>query len=358
VTYKFLSSANLEALVAELVAAGTRVIAPARAKDDARQLDYLPIHALADAVLGVAQPRRSLKEFFLPPTEVLLSYRQTKDGVEIKEVPTKAQPQVILGASPCDAAALEVVDKVMNWEYRDELWFGRREATTIVSLLCSVMDSSCFCSAVALGPDSPRGSDVLLIPAEGGYLAQMVTPKGEALLKNHGSADVSVSAQTEAEAVRIAARGKVENNVPAIPAEFATWLAKNFDHPSWKTMALRCHGCGACASICPTCHCFDIVDEHDSSAHGVRRRNWDSCQTNKFTVHASGHNPRGSQSERFRQRIQHKFSIYPSRFGEILCTGCGRCSRVCAGGMNLPEIVGELVALAKNNSEKSAENGQ
>jgi ferredoxin len=356
VTYKFLSIEDLSALVAELVAAGTRVLAPVRAKDDARQLDYLPIRTLADAALNVALPRRSLKEFFLPPSEVLLSYKQTKAGVEIKEVPTKAKPQVILGASPCDAAALETVDKVMNWEYRDELWFGRREATTIVSFLCSVMDSSCFCTSVGLGPDSLRGSDVLLTPVAGGYLAQVITAKGEALLQGHGSEDSNHAA--EAEAAKLQARGKVEKNLPTVPADFADWLAKNFNHETWKTMALRCHGCGACASICPTCHCFDIVDEHKSSEEGERRRNWDSCQTSKFTLHSSGHNPRGSQSERFRQRIQHKFSIYPSRFGEILCTGCGRCSRICPGGMNLPEILGELIALDKNDSEKSGESAQ
>jgi ferredoxin len=356
VTYKFLSFEDLAALVAELVTAGTRVIAPVRAKDNAKQLDYLPINALAEAALNVALPRRSLKEFFLPASEVLLSYKQTKDGVEIKEVPTKAKPQVILGSSPCDAAALEVVDKVMSWEYRDELWFGRREATTIVSFLCSVMDSSCFCTAVGLGPDSLRGSDVLLTPVSGGYLAHVITAKGETLLQGRGSENSTHAA--EAEAAKLEARGKVEKNLPSVPADFANWLANNFDHATWKTMALRCHGCGACASICPTCHCFDIVDEHSSSEEGVRRRNWDSCQTSKFTLHASGHNPRGSQSERFRQRIQHKFSIYPSRFGEILCTGCGRCSRICPGGMNLPEILGELMALDKNESEKSGESAQ
>jgi ferredoxin len=351
VTQRFLSHADLGALVA----AHRRVIAPVRAKDDARQTDYLPIRALADAALGAALPRRSLKEFFLPPTEVLLSYRQTKEGVEIKEVPTQAQPQVVLFASPCDAAALEVVDKVMNWEYRDELWFGRREATTIVGLLCSSMDSSCFCSAIGLGPDSPRGSDVLLTPVEGGYLAQVITPKGEALLAHCAATEASAAAVAQAETARQQARKKVENNAPAIPDEFAAWLEENFDHPAWKTMALRCHGCGACTGVCPTCHCFDIVDEHDSSDEGVRRRNWDSCQTAKFTLQASGHNPRQGQSERFRQRIQHKFSIYPKRFGEILCTGCGRCCRVCAGGMDLPEVLGGLIVLAKKGQGESGQ---
>ena len=349
-THKFLSQADLAALIAELVAAKTRVIAPVRAKDDPEQIDYLPIQTLEEATFGVRLPRLSLKEFFLPTTEVLLRYKQNKEGVEVEEVATEAEPQVILTATPCDAAGLEIVDKVMSWDYRDELWFGRRKATTIVSFLCSVMDSTCFCSAVGLG-DFSRGSDLLLVPVEGGYLAQVITPKGEALLQGHGAAKVPASAQKSAEAAKAEARKKVETNLPPIPGNFHDWLAKNFDHPVWNTMALRCHGCGVCAGVCPTCHCFDIADEHDSSCDGVRRRNWDSCQTSKFTLHASGHNPRGSQKERFRQRIQHKFSIYPSRFGDILCTGCGRCARACPGGMDLPTLIGELMSLAKAEPE-------
>ena len=49
------------------------------------------------------------------------------------------------------------------------------------------MDSTCFCTAVGLGPESFRGSDVLLVPADGGYLAHVITPKGEALVAGtHG----------------------------------------------------------------------------------------------------------------------------------------------------------------------------
>lgn len=353
-THKFLSNQGMASLVAKLIAAKTRVIAPVRAKDDPSQLDYQLIQSFDEAAFGVRLPRRSLKEFFLPPTEVLLHYRQTKTGVEIREVPTIAPPQVIFGATPCDVAALETVDKVMSWDYRDELWFGRRDATTIVTFLCSVMDSTCFCTAVGLGPESFTGSDVMLVPVAGGYLAHLVTERGEALLQSHG-AEASEDTVARAETLCSEARSKVEPNLPVIPAEFAGWLASNFDNPVWKTVALRCHGCGACASVCPTCHCFDIVDEHESADEGVRRRNWDSCQTSQFTLHASGHNPRQSQSERFRQRIQHKFSIYPSRFGEILCTGCGRCSRSCPGGMDLPKLLGELVTLAQTEPEVSGQ---
>jgi ferredoxin len=354
VTHKFLSHQELSSLVADLLAAKTRVIAPVRAKDDPEQIDYQLIQCFEEATFGVRLPRRSLKEFFLPPTEVLLHYKQTKAGVEIREVPTVAPPQVIFGAMPCDVAGLATVDKVMDWDYSDELWFGRREASTIVSFLCSAMDATCFCTAVGLGPESASGSDVLFTPVDGGYVANLITPRGEALLHNYGSKASDAQLATAQEKQRDARR-KVEPNLPAVSAELGGWLASNFDHPTWKTIALRCHGCGACAAVCPTCHCFDIVDEHESADEGVRRRNWDSCQTSLFTLHASGHNPRASQSERFRQRIQHKFSIYPSRFGEILCTGCGRCSRVCPGGMDLPTILGELVNLSQAKPEVSGQ---
>lgn len=392
-TGTILSQSDLAELVDHLVAEGTSVIAPVPARDDARRTEYRPIRSLGEAALGGPLPRCSLKEFFLPPSQVLLRYRQRKDGVDLQEVPTTFAPQVILGARPCDAAGVETLDKVMGWDYRDELWFGRREATTIVSLACRGVDSSCFCHAVGLGPNSTKGADVLLVPLNGtpsahpsqpagvlaesvdaflrdsepfagafgleakgqkpppvvGYLAEPVTPKGEALLKGRGKPATERSDLEEAQGFVKVARDRVARNFAALQlanGHLPEWLANNFDHQLWKSLALRCHGCGACAAVCSTCHCFDIVDEHDSYGQGARRRNWDSCQSAKFTLHASGHNPRQTQTERFRQRVMHKFSIYPRRFDAILCSGCGRCARICPAGMSLPEIVGEFVQLA------------
>jgi len=333
---------NLAALVADLAAAGTRVTAPARGADG--KVDYRPIASLAEAALGAELPRRSLKEFFLPASEPLFSWRQEGASVDLRAVPTEFAPHLVLGARPCDAAAVEVLDRVMGWDYRDQLWFGRRAATTIATLACPGVDGSCFCTATGQGPESTKGSDLMLYPIDGGYLVEIVTAKGDALATAHAArfAAASDASRPVASGHGPRATGHASLPMPAI----AGWLARNFEHEFWRDVALRCHGCGACASVCPTCHCFDIVDEPEGVTAGTRRRNWDTCQTGLFTLHASGHNPRRDQHARIRQRVTHKFSIYPARFGEVLCTGCGRCSRACPGGMDLPEILGRIAALA------------
>ena len=125
------------------------------------------------------------------------------------------------------------------------------------------------------------------------------------------------------------------------------WIDTHFEDPLLASLAVRCNGCGACTSVCPTCHCFDIVDEEEGVGRGTRRRCWDTCQASTFTLHASGHNPRDDQHVRYRQRINHKFAIYPLKFGEVLCTGCGRCTRVCHAGQDLVEILAAIDIAAR-----------
>jgi len=63
----------------------------------------------------------------------------------------------------------------------------------------------------------------------------------------------------------------------------------------------------------------------------------------KFTLHASGHNPRETVKERFRQRILHKYLYVNKNFGYVACTGCGRCIRSCPTGMNIRKVVESIM---------------
>lgn len=329
---------SLEGLVEDLVGAGVRVIAPARSADGG--IDYAPIQSLHDAVLEGPRPRRSLRAVSQPPTEPVLSWRRSGGDLKVEPASTSFPPQVVLGARPCDAAGVEVLDRVMGWDTRDDLWFGRREATTLIGLGCREAGPSCFCEAVGLGSGSTRGTDLLLRCTQAGYRVEVVTPKGADFVAAHAS---RFRGGEGPEPVPLAETGH-----PAFPLDAVQrWLESHFEDALWPDLALRCLGCGACTSVCPTCHCFDLVDEPESTRQGTRRRNWDTCQAGLFTLHASGHNPRPDQSARCRQRVMHKFAIYPRRFGATLCTGCGRCVSACPAGISLPEILEGISRLAK-----------
>jgi ferredoxin len=343
-----LTDTQLSGLIQDLLSAGTAVLAPATTNTGG--LDYRPINAWEEARPSGPLPLRPLKAQFLPPTEPLFGWQQHRKDVTLQPVSPKFRPRVIIGARPCDAAAVQILDKVMGWDYKDEPWFGRRDATTILGMACTGGDSACFCETVGLTPSATKGSDLFLTPAEIGFSVEVVTEKGRHFVDAHQG--------RFAEATSPAPAAKFAPQAPRFSVETVhTWLATHFGDPLWQGVALKCHGCGACAAVCPTCHCFDIVDEPDGVDRGVRRRNWDTCQTGRFTVHASGHNPRANQDARYRQRVLHKFSIYPERFGEILCTGCGRCTRACPSGMDIAEVLSKVQAEAQTSTRAANQGG-
>jgi ferredoxin len=352
-TVKRLQRADLSTLVTELRGAGEVVIAPARQTGG---VGYQPVSSFEQVVLDV-RPRNALKSFFLPPTEPLLRYHKRGQDVELEEISAEFSPRVVLGALPCDAAALPVVDRVMDWDYRDEPWFGRRAATTVISIACAHADDACFCTGVGLGPCHPQGADVMLVPQGEDFLAEVHSEKGQAFVERWAVLFQEPQGLEQAQAFRERARAALAHSAGLDPAAARRWIEAHFMDPHWARLALPCHGCGACAMVCPTCHCFDIVDEQEGVGGGTRRRNHDYCQYGLFTLHGAGHNPRADQGARIRQRVSHKFAIYPDRFDAILCTGCGRCSRACAAGIDMLEVVEGIAGLQSDIDEETPTGG-
>jgi ferredoxin len=312
----------LRALADEWLAAGKVVAGPVRVKPDL--VLYRALRSADELLLeGFQRPMNSIKEFLFPKAETLYSYRIRGNSIELIANDAKLPAQILVAARPCDAAALPILDHVFNWDFQDAFYNRRRAATTVITLACNAHDESCFCTSVGLHPASERGSDALLFNlGDACFEVRCLTDKGRALFngkteKSEWSAKASAGPEKRFDAQQVRA-----------------FVNEHFENPFWQEHALTCLGCGTCAFTCPTCHCFDIVDVGAAAGH-ARVRTWDSCQFPTFTAHASGHNPRPAQTARQRQRILHKFAIYPEKFGEILCTGCGNCARNCPAGLGV-----------------------
>jgi ferredoxin len=240
-----------------------------------------------------------------------------------------------------------VVEPLWNWDYKDTFFNERRKRTILVTLACETApDEACFCVSVGLSPHTDQGSDVILYPVDGQRVAcGFVTQAGKALegifakYKKEDAGEEAVEATRKRGEASLA--GKKHLN------KVREWLDAHFEDPLWEEKAFRCIGCGTCTFLCPTCHCFDIQDESAFDV-GYRLKNWDACQFSLFTVHTSGHNPRDTQPKRYRQRIYHKYAVYPEKFGKILCTGCGRCVAYCPVNLSLYDVV----ATAQERAEK------
>ena len=316
---------NLDLLVSRLLSADKSLIGLTEANG---RYFYQRISALQELVLDAAiMPSNSIKEFFFPRSETICSYRHEGKNLIVLDAEEITQEQIIFGARPCDTASLPILDKVFAWDYQDRFYQQRRELTTIVSLACTVADKHCFCTSVGLAPDTQAGADAMLLQIEpDSFEVRIFTEKGAALFRGQTEESDKTGKTAVPPEIKFDA-GKVAN-----------YLKKHFEHPLFDLTSLRCVGCGSCTYVCPTCHCFDIVDEGGASK-GKRVKNWDTCQFCMFTHHASGHNPRSDQAARQRNRIQHKFSIYPEKFGMILCTGCGNCTRGCSASLGIYPVL-------------------
>lgn len=296
-----------------------------------------------------------VKEYLFKQREVLFNW-ENNNGSIIAETPINRDTakKIFFGVRPCEVHGIKYTDKFFLEGYRDEFYAKARNSAIIAAVNCTEPGDNCFCSSMGTGPFASSGYDLLFTPLKEVYLVEAATEKGEELIESAKD----LFTEDKEEIIRekdIAEKNSIGKFKTKINADnISKVLEESFNSPIWQGLSTDCITCTGCTSLCPTCTCFNVVEESTGDNCGCRVRYWDSCQSDSFTRNAQKHNPRNGES-RVRYRLYDKFKYIEDKFNMKGCNGCGRCINVCPAAINVVEIINKLSesksALESNGGE-------
>jgi len=295
-----------------------------------------------DPITDPAKLRLDYDTTILPPKKVFQPQRERLATFTIGENPEvetviEVEPTVLLGMHTCDLHALNLLDKAFAEDYPDAHYLSRREQTLIVSLEClEPCDDESFCRSMGT-LTVEEGFDLHLTDLGDAYAVEVGTATGEELLANYGDArDATEAEVSQKNDLRASKMKHFADRLNFDSGELPSLLGDAFDHPHWEELEERCFACGSCTNVCPTCYCFNVVDEVNLAlTEGERIRHWDSCQLAEFARVAGGENFRESRGARQRHRFMRKGKYLYEKFGALGCVGCGRCIRTCPASISI-----------------------
>ncbi len=298
---------------------------------------------LNDLVLGEIRASDPLKAFYFKARETVV--KDFNQSVPEKE----DKPYCIIGAKACDLTGFNIQDYVFKTDdFEDPFYIRNREQNLIITADCTNAIETCFCVALGNKPYPDENFDINLSPLETSIIIETGSKKGEEVLEKCKDLlnEVSNELKSEQEVLRNKVTEQVkknieENNIPD-KDKLKGAVEKSIDSEIWLDESKTCVECGACNSICPTCHCFLLYDQQDKDKM-ERLRVWDSCMVKDFAKVAGGANPREKLWMRLRNRFEKKFDFFPKVAGTFACTGCGRCISACPAKIDIRKVLKRLV---------------
>ena len=292
-------------------------------------------------LFGWAVGPESWKSEFFVPSETVWRATVDEGGVTILEGDETSGPVAIIGARPCEVAALGVLDRVLaGGAVPDDRYTARRAGAFVIVVECGSPSGTCFCTSMNTGPEASADYDLavteMAAPIDSGhlFLVRVGSDAGAEVLAQVPSRPADDVVRARRRAIIEGARERMgrsldTNDLPGL-------LARNLGHPRWDQVAERCLSCGNCTLVCPTCFCSDIKDVSDVNGAVERKRQWASCfDIDHSYLHGGAIRP--TTSSRYRQWMTHKLSTWWNQFDESGCVGCGRCIAWCPVGIDITE---------------------
>lgn len=338
---KFISEGNLIKLL-EHLKKSCRIYVPVK-KGEQRFYKRFEDTPTEDIIIGEVRPFEPLKAFFFKARE------KVAEGFKSNVPRSGSKPFAIVGVKACDLKGFKVQDYVfVDHDYKDPFYIKMRRDNLIISADCTCAIDTCFCLALGIKPYPKEGSDINLSQVNGGFIAESFSKKGEKLLKNNSSLlqepikeKLSERDKQRDKVTHAVEKNVKENNIP-LQETFKGIIENNYESGIWQEESKTCVECGACNTICPTCHCFLLYDQKDAKSM-ERLRIWDSCMVKDFARVAGGVNPRPKLWMRLRNRFEKKFDFFPKVAQVYACTGCGRCISACPAKIDIRKVLRKLV---------------
>ncbi len=304
---------------------------------------FRPVKEFKEVALEYIPTILPPKKYFFPQKEKLLRFKiePFKTEKAIKEF----EEFILFGVHTCDIAGIQCMDVVFNEKPVDPNYLNRKDRMTIIGFECMHYCDE-FASCAAVGTHTPKGGyDIMITDIGAEYALHINSEKGEKLVSGKRYIRPLSSLGIKKLAEARAHKAKVfKNEFKGEAAEVDGAFDEGFFSLVWKGVGERCVGCTNCTAVCPTCYCFDIVDDMDLDLNnGTRSRVWNYCQMDDFAKVASGEDFRAGRDARQRHRYYRKFKYSVEKFNKYFCTGCGRCTRACMAKISLIETVNSLI---------------
>lgn len=303
---------------------------------------FRPVKDVAEVCLKYIPTILPPKKYYFPQKEKLLKF--SIEPFKTAKAMGEFEEFILFGAHTCDIAGIQCMDVVFRDGPEDPNYLNRKDKMTIIGIEClEYCDQYANCASMA--NHVPRGGyDLMLTDIGEKFIIHINSEKGERLVKGLSSIkEVGETEMNTLERLREAKKKVFKEEFSGPLHKVNQAFTQGFASPTWEDVGRRCVACGNCTAVCPTCYCFDVLDDMDLSLNeGLRYRIWNSCQMDDFAKVSGGEDFRKERANRQRHRYYRKFKYPVDKFNRYFCTGCGRCSRSCMAQINLIETVNSL----------------
>ena len=277
-------------------------------------------------------PENTFKQLFLPDQEEFFSWQKGKIK---KSIAKKQRGKAAFGMTVLDLKALGLFDLVFA---KDPYYLIKRESNIVIGISSGAPADYEEYKVFSMDKEENVLEHVpfdIFIERNKAdeFKIYSGSPKGRKVLR---SAGVNVFENIQFAGL-IQEEGPDQRMLKLMPL-----VKGSEDNLVWEEIAKICTACGKCSVACPTCFCFDLLDESKSDGEIAKMRTWGNCFYPEFSQVAGSKKFVDTVKQKLFFWYEHKFSRTPTDYKVPGCVSCMRCFKVCPVGINIVEVLNKL----------------